>query len=306
MSQPKTSIVLFGASVGGRRGYQHLKDRRNILAFCDNSPQKQGTQLCGKPVMAPAQAVQLKPDEFWISSMYFYEITAQLIQLGVDRKKIFIVDPSVLDGYRAANKPSVSATRVLIWGVSLAAQRAYNYYQSSYNILGFISADQRLTGLTFCQKPIFTPAQIATQSADCVWMPHQDAAQAKAVLTNAGVEDWRLDQLAPEVTDTPAEPLWQPATGFFRRRVVVMGTGPLAQRTQELTQMYEQVICFCSDNPTTLKVGKVSVLPLEQAVASKFTKIYIAEDTYQSTLDRLLQQNISGKDIEIVDPIILH
>lgn len=305
MPHTQPSVVLFGASLGGRRGYQHLKERRNILAFCDNSPKKQGTRLCGCPVLSPAQAVALQPDEVWISSMYYYEITAQLIQLGVDRKRIFMVDPSILDGYRAANKPSLSATRVLLWGVGLASQRAYNYYQSSYNILGFISTDPRFADVSFCQKPIFTPAQALKQSADCVWTPDAAFADAQKTLEPLGFPLWRLDRLPASITDTPVEPLWQLGGGFFRRKVIIAGDGPLAHKTLERTQSHERTLCFVTPQDSPVSVTSVRVLPLQVAVTLPAKKIYVAHTPAEPLLSELLSADLKGKDIEIVDPYIL-
>lgn len=80
-------IILFGAGILGRcvlRALQYLN--KEAICFCDNAPSKQGTVLCGLPVLSPDAAIKQFPD----SKIYLcltsqdnvQKVKGQLLQLG--------------------------------------------------------------------------------------------------------------------------------------------------------------------------------------------------------------------------------
>ncbi|NFF64914.1 TDP-N-acetylfucosamine:lipid II N-acetylfucosaminyltransferase [Clostridium sporogenes] len=84
-------IILFGASKMGEAAYVLLKDKYEIIYFCDNDKNKCGTQLYGIEIISPQN---LKVDEFksikiLITSMYYKEIIRQLTNLGLGNFEIF-------------------------------------------------------------------------------------------------------------------------------------------------------------------------------------------------------------------------
>ena len=305
--QPK--VILFGSSLGGRRAYDYLKDRRQILAYCDNSLKRQGKTLRGRPILSPQAAVDLQPDEFWISSMYFYEITAQLLRMGVDKKKIFIVDPSVLDGMRAGGKPALAATEAIIWGVSLAAQRAFNYYHANYHIRGFVTTQPAPRGYTFCQQPLFCPQDLAKMEWDALWVPAQAEAEARRMLEPSGAPLWRLDVLPAQVTDTEVEPLWQLRRWPFRRRVAIWGLGPLSQETLRRVKKTENFVCFVNEDIDAAgAAGKLlgrPVVSLRDFLSLGCDKVYLTDDSEQALKLLWGVSPVHPLDIEIVDGAIL-
>lgn len=81
--KPKKDVILFGASELGKKVHDIFKitDEYNVLAFVDNSKQKQGSSFCGLPVISAEEAVS-RGACIIITSMYLNEITEQLDNLG--------------------------------------------------------------------------------------------------------------------------------------------------------------------------------------------------------------------------------
>lgn len=52
ISSPNTNIALYGAGRYGKVALEHLKKIYNIVCFIDNSPQKQGSEIEGLPVIS--------------------------------------------------------------------------------------------------------------------------------------------------------------------------------------------------------------------------------------------------------------
>lgn len=86
-------VVLFGASNYGKDFYMGELKRNNIdiIAFSDNDKNKWGKLFYGVNVVSPKQLNELNFDIIIITSMYFKEISNQLIMLNIDIKKIATV-----------------------------------------------------------------------------------------------------------------------------------------------------------------------------------------------------------------------
>jgi len=88
-------IVIFGASVYGKRAMYSLDDREyRVVAFIDNNKKKQGTRVAGIPVLAPEEIGRIAFDLVVISvAIYEEDMRIQLASLGVPNHKIAVYQP---------------------------------------------------------------------------------------------------------------------------------------------------------------------------------------------------------------------
>ena len=91
-------LLLYGAGVGGTRGYRALRDSNSIVCFADSNPSKWGTSHCGLRVVRPEAIARQEFDFVVIASMYREEIGAKLKQLGVPDAKVASLSARVLEG----------------------------------------------------------------------------------------------------------------------------------------------------------------------------------------------------------------
>lgn len=82
-------VLVFGAG----KGYARLKavldeSRAEIAAIIDNNSNKWGSELDGKPVIAPEAVKQMDYDCIIITSQFFDQMASQLRQMGVSPEKI--------------------------------------------------------------------------------------------------------------------------------------------------------------------------------------------------------------------------
>ena len=94
----KKKIVIFGSSQGGLKIFAKLSKEYEVIAFCDNSTEKQGLSFCGLPTISPEQLVNTLFDEVFIASQFIESIYAQLITLKVAPEKIRIATFEQLSG----------------------------------------------------------------------------------------------------------------------------------------------------------------------------------------------------------------
>ncbi len=80
--------ILFGTGDYYRR-FSHWFADREVLAVLDNDEKKQGTEMDGRPVIAPSDIISLDFDAVVILSFYVTEMKKQLADLGVSEDKIF-------------------------------------------------------------------------------------------------------------------------------------------------------------------------------------------------------------------------
>ncbi|MFN3898793.1 MAG: LicD family protein [Alishewanella aestuarii] len=88
MSEP-AAVILFGASKAGEFFLQQNPELE-VIAILDNDPARQGGQLHGVPVIAPAQLTGLSYAKIIITSQWIDAISAQLTALGVPADKITV------------------------------------------------------------------------------------------------------------------------------------------------------------------------------------------------------------------------
>ena len=94
------NVIIFGAGLGGQRVAKVLPPGDRLLAFTDNDQKKHDTLLFGKPVVAPNRILDsaLAFDTVIVGSQYVREICSQLLEMGVSKDRIELVEADVLGG----------------------------------------------------------------------------------------------------------------------------------------------------------------------------------------------------------------
>ena len=91
-------IVIFGAGIGGKQTFELLEQHGmsdRVMAFSDNSAEKQGNDYCGKPILRAEDACRdYSAALILISSTAFDTIKSQLMQLGAREEDIFFFQPA--------------------------------------------------------------------------------------------------------------------------------------------------------------------------------------------------------------------
>ena len=148
------NVIVFGT--GGF--YQKYKEQLimkgiNIIAFTDNDLQKWGTFFEEKPVISPSEIKQIKYyDYIIVASVFWMAIEAQLLQMGIEKDKIWIpfmrkIIPQPVDDLnkieikRLIDKRKVSNRKILSIiienGLSLFIDRFIEYWEKDYDVFCF-------------------------------------------------------------------------------------------------------------------------------------------------------------------------
>lgn len=81
--------VIFGAGQLGRKIYEDIRGRYDVLAFLDNFEKRQGTKYEGIPINKPDCIKEIQFDYIFIGSKTGHdEMIEQLLEYGVDPNKI--------------------------------------------------------------------------------------------------------------------------------------------------------------------------------------------------------------------------
>ena len=93
------NIILFGASLFGKKVLSDYETNEDIkvIAFCDNDETKHGQYFCNLEIISPSKLLTMEYDEIIISSVYDDEISMQLLEMGIESKRISgcIVNPII-------------------------------------------------------------------------------------------------------------------------------------------------------------------------------------------------------------------
>ena len=84
-------VILFGSSKYGEQAYVNLKDRYDIICFCDNDSSKWGKKIYGIEIIDPNLICAIEFDYVIITSEYFREIGKQLFELGINQVKRIVI-----------------------------------------------------------------------------------------------------------------------------------------------------------------------------------------------------------------------
>lgn len=97
----KREIVIFGASLGGRRAIAWAKRYGKVVGFIDNNAALRGKSIAGRPVYPPSE-IQAHPewDVVISSEIHYKEMDAQLNALGIDDARVRFCPRCYLNGSR--------------------------------------------------------------------------------------------------------------------------------------------------------------------------------------------------------------
>lgn len=86
----RKDIILFGASKMGEIAYIMLKDKYNIIYYCDNDKTKMDKYINGIKIISVSELMQINnKTKIIISSDYYREISKQLTEMGINNFEIF-------------------------------------------------------------------------------------------------------------------------------------------------------------------------------------------------------------------------
>lgn len=83
----KENIIIFGASTRGMYVYNNLKNKYNIVAFCDNDNKKWGTYIIDNIIILNPKQLKNRNELIIIASMYEEEIKKQLKKMNIENFK---------------------------------------------------------------------------------------------------------------------------------------------------------------------------------------------------------------------------
>jgi phosphorylcholine metabolism protein LicD len=88
------NIIIFGTGKFAEEAFHfyNLQDKINILNFSDNDKAKQNTFFNNIKVIKPTDILNIPFDEILIASSFDDEINTQLLNMGIDKKKIITLN----------------------------------------------------------------------------------------------------------------------------------------------------------------------------------------------------------------------
>lgn len=86
-------VVIFGASDGGKNYFNKIGCEENIVAFCDNDPNKHGLRIQGIPIISVETLKDFSFSQIVIASEYASEIVGQLKSIGISPKYMRLAPP---------------------------------------------------------------------------------------------------------------------------------------------------------------------------------------------------------------------
>lgn len=99
----RETIVVFGTGNYYNIYKDILMNKYNIIAFADNDLKKHNTYIEEKKVINPKELVDITYDKIFIASTYELEIENQLVNIGIDVKKI-ITSQEIIENWFEINK----------------------------------------------------------------------------------------------------------------------------------------------------------------------------------------------------------
>jgi hypothetical protein len=195
-SRGKAAALIFGAGKGGERAYDHLRSEWKIAAFVDNDPAKQGSSLCGRPVIVPAQIADYGEVAVFVASMYGDQIHAQLLAAGIPRLRIHHLDAQILAGVRPVDRRQLE---VILFGTGRGAERALAHLPVECRVVGFADNDPARVGTEFHGLPVFAPSEIAKREFDHVIVASMYANEIVVQLEQLGLARHRIEVVHPDI-----------------------------------------------------------------------------------------------------------
>lgn len=129
-------VVIFGTGAAGRAIYRAIKDKDDIVAFIDNSPSKINTFYKEIKIIAPAELKKLNFDAVLIGGVWADEMSAQLLNLGIDKEKIKLIDDKDIS-YSADNRAKTTNYYVKSL-VGILDELGYDYFIDGSGLLSIL------------------------------------------------------------------------------------------------------------------------------------------------------------------------
>lgn len=129
-------VVIFGTGAAGRAIYRAIKDKDDIVAFIDNSPSKINTFYKGIKIIAPAELKKLSFDAVLIGGVWADEMSAQLLNLGISKEKIKLIDDKDIS-YSADNRAKTTNYYVKSL-VGILDELGYDYFIDGSGLLSIL------------------------------------------------------------------------------------------------------------------------------------------------------------------------
>lgn len=129
-------VVIFGTGAAGRAIYRVIKDKDDIVAFIDNSPSKINTFYKGIKIIAPAELKKLNFDAVLIGGVWADEMSAQLLNLGIDKEKIKLIDDKDIS-YSTDNRAKTTNYYVKSL-VGILDELGYDYFIDGSGLLSIL------------------------------------------------------------------------------------------------------------------------------------------------------------------------
>lgn len=129
-------VVIFGTGAAGRAIYRVIKDKDDIVAFIDNSPSKINTFYKGIKIIAPAELKKLSFDAVLIGGVWADEMSAQLLNLGISKEKIKLIDDKDIS-YSTDNRAKTTNYYVKSL-VGILDELGYDYFIDGSGLLSIL------------------------------------------------------------------------------------------------------------------------------------------------------------------------
>lgn len=129
-------VVIFGTGAAGRAIYRVIKDKDDIVAFIDNSPSKINTFYKGIKIIAPAELKKLNFDAVLIGGVWADEMSAQLLNLGINKEKIKLIDDKDIS-YSTDNRAKTTNYYVKSL-VGILDELGYDYFIDGSGLLSIL------------------------------------------------------------------------------------------------------------------------------------------------------------------------
>ena len=129
-------VVIFGTGAAGRAIYRAIKDKDDIVAFIDNSPSKINTFHKGIKIIAPAELKKLSFDAVLIGGVWADEMSAQLLNLGISKEKIKLIDDKDIS-YSTDNRAKTTNYYVKSL-VGILDELGYDYFIDGSGLLSIL------------------------------------------------------------------------------------------------------------------------------------------------------------------------
>lgn len=129
-------VVIFGTGAAGRAIYRAIKDKDDIVAFIDNSPSKINTFYKGIKIIAPAELKKLNFDAVLIGGVWADEMSAQLLNLGINKEKIKLIDDKDIS-YSTDNRAKTTNYYVKSL-VGILDELGYDYFIDGSGLLSIL------------------------------------------------------------------------------------------------------------------------------------------------------------------------